>query len=246
MSIDSADDLEGMKRAGLVVAEALRAMSRATREGVTTGEIDEAGAAVFRRHGARSAPQLVYGFPGINLISVNDEIVHGIPGSRRLRPGDVVKLDVTGEVDGYIADAATTIVIPPASIESDALSTSARTAFDEACKVARAGRLVSDIGAAVEARVHADGFSVVRALTGHGVGRTIHESPTVPNYRDPRQRDVLTDGLVLTIEPIISARPCGVVQSEDGWTLRTSNGCLAAHYEHTMVITAGAPILLTA
>ena len=246
MSIDSEEDREGIRRVGRVVGEALRAMARETRAGVTTADVDAAGAEVFRAHGARSAPQIVYDFPAVNLISVNDEIVHGIPGPRRLRPGDVVKLDVTAELGGYIADAATTVVIPPASGPALRLQACAVAAFDAACEAARAGRLVSGIGAAVEARVKASGFDVVRALTGHGVGRTIHEAPSVPNFYDRRQRDRLTEGMVLTIEPIISERACRVVEGRDGWTLSTHNGCLAAHHEHTLIITSGAPELVTA
>jgi methionyl aminopeptidase len=221
-------------------------MEAAVNPGVSTADVDAAGHDVLKRRGARSAPRLVYGFPGINLISVNDEIVHGIPGKRRLRPGDVVKLDVTAELDGYIADAATTIVVPPETEQARLLRTCAERAFFAGASVARAGVLVADIGAAVEEAVIGAGFAVVRELSGHGVGRTIHEPPTVPNYRDRRQRDVLTEGLVLTIEPIIAERRCRAVPHPDGWTLRTSNGCIAAHYEHTVVITRDRPEIVTA
>ena len=246
MSIDSDDDLQALRRVGRLVGEALAAMEQAARPGLTTADVDEVGASLLRAAGARSAPQVVYGFPGFNLLSVNDEIVHGIPGSRRLEGGDVLKLDVTAELDGYIADAARTIVLPPSAAAARRLRDSARHAFDRAAGAARAGRLVSTIGRAVEQSVTADGFSIVRARSGHGVGRTIHEPPSVPNYFDRRQRDVLTEGLVLTIEPIISARPCRVVDDPDGWTMRTSDGSLSAHYEETIVITSGAPIVLTA
>ena len=246
MSIDSDDDLQALRRVGRLVGEALAAMEAAAEPGLTTADLDDIGASVLKAAGARSAPQLVYGFPGFNLLSVNDEIVHGIPGRRRLQPGDVLKLDVTAELDGYIADAARTLVLPPAAPVARRLARSARQAFVRATKGARAGELVSSIGHRVERSVKADGFSVVRALSGHGVGRTIHEAPTVPNYCDRRQRDVLTEGLVLTIEPIISERPCRAVDDRDGWTIRTSNGSLSAHYEETIVITGGAPIVLTA
>ena len=246
MSIDSDDDLQALRRVGRLVGEALAAMEAAAEPGLTTADLDDIGASVLKAAGARSAPQLVYGFPGFNLLSVNDEIVHGIPGRRRLHPGDVLKLDVTAELDGYIADAARTLVLPPATPVARRLANSARQAFVRATEGARAGELVSSIGRRVERSVKADGFSVVRALSGHGVGRTIHEAPTVPNYCDRRQRDVLTEGLVLTIEPIISERPCRAVDDRDGWTIRTSNGSLSAHYEETIVITGGAPIVLTA
>jgi methionyl aminopeptidase len=245
MSIESPEDAIGVRRAGRVVAETLRAMQAATRAGVTTSDVDAIGHDVLKRHGARSAPQLVYGFPAVTLISVNDEIVHGIPGRRRLRPGDVVKLDVTAELDGYVADAAVTVIVAPAPERAHLLRACAERAFDAGALAARPGALVADIGAAVENAVLGAGFAVLRELSGHGVGRTIHEPPTVPNYRDRRQRDVLTENLVLTIEPIIAERACRAVQAEDGWTLRTSNGSIAAHHEHTVVITADGVEILT-
>lgn len=246
MSIDSAADLDGITRAGRVVAETLRTMERAVQPGITTRELDGIGAAVLKAQGARSAPQIVYGCPAVTLISINDEIVHGLPEPRTLRPGDVVKLDVTAEVDGYIADAAITVVLPGASHTAAKLRDCAISAFEAGAAAARAGRRVSDIGRRVEREVLSRGFHVLRSLSGHGVGRTIHEEPTVPNYFNPFQRDVLTEGLVLTIEPLISEQRTGIVEDQDGWTLRTGNGCLAAHYEHTMIITNGAPMIVTA
>jgi methionyl aminopeptidase len=245
MSIDTAGDFDGMTRAGRVVAAALEAMVQATHIGMTTSELDAIGAAVLKAHGARSAPQVVYGCPAVNLISVNDEIVHGLPGPRMLRGGDVVKIDVTADTEGYIADAATTVVLSGGSKNSQQLRDAAVSAFDAGCQAARAGRKVSEIGRAVEREVSARGFHILRELSGHGVGRTIHESPTVQNYFDPFQKDVLTEGLVLTIEPLISERRTRVVEGEDGWTLRTRNGCLAAHHEHTIIITNGEPIIVT-
>jgi methionyl aminopeptidase len=245
MSIESPADRDGIRRVGQVVAEALHAMEHEARAGIATRELDDIGAAVLRRHGARSAPQLVYNCPTVNLISVNDEIVHGLPGKRRLVAGDVVKLDVTAELDGYIADAATTVVVSPGSSTGIRLQECAKAAFNAGCKAAQAGRFVCDIGRAVERVVRSYGFDVIRELSGHGVGRTIHEKPTVPNFYDPDQRDVLTEGLVITIEPLIAARPSRVRQDPDGWTLRTHNGTLAAHYEHTVMITKHMPMILT-
>jgi methionyl aminopeptidase len=245
MSIESLADLDGITRAGRVVADVLKAMEARVEAGITTRELDDIGAGALRHHGARSAPQMFYGCPAYNLISVNDEVVHGLPGDRTLRSGDVVKLDVTAEVDGYIADAATTIVVAGGGDKGERLRAAAIAAFEAGCAAATAGERVSAIGRAVERTVSARGFSVVRELSGHGVGRRIHEEPTVANYYDPFQRDVLTEGLVLTIEPIISERRTTVVADADGWTLRTRNGCLAAHYEHTLIITGGAPVIVT-
>jgi methionyl aminopeptidase len=245
MSIDSDGDLAGIMRAGRVVAETLRAMEAAVAPGVTTAELDAIGAESLNDLGGQSAPQTTYGCPAATLISVNDEIVHGLPGTRVLRPGDVVKIDVTADVDGYIADAATTLVLRGGSDTAWQLRDCAVSAFDCGLAAARAGRLVSDIGREVEREVSRHGFHVLRALSGHGVGRTIHEEPTVYNFFNPFQRDVLTEGMVLTIEPLISEHRTGIVQDADGWTLRTLDGCLAAHHEHTLIITDGAPVLVT-
>jgi methionyl aminopeptidase len=246
MSIESALDLEGMREAGRVTTETLDALQQHVAEGVTTGELDEIAAAVLARNGARSAPQLVYGFPGVVLISVNDEIVHGIPGQRRLNRGDLVSLDVTIEKDGFIADAARSVIVGEGSRAARNLIAAAELSLEAALKVARAGVRVNEIGRAVETEVKRHGFRVVRGLCGHGVGRTIHEEPQVPNHYDRFQRDVLTEGLVLTIEPMISAGSAYPVQSDDGWTLRTKDGSLAAHCEHTLVITKGMPLILAA
>jgi len=245
MSIESADDWKGLRRAGRIAHLTLDAMEARLRPGVTTGDLDAVAARIFTAHGAHSAPALVYGFPGTVLISVNDEVVHGIPGTRRITAGDLVKLDVTVEKNGYVADAARTVIVESGSDEAVRLAACARDAFAAALSVARAGTKVNEIGRAVESTVRSRGFRVVRGLGGHGVGRTIHEAPSVPNQYDPWQRDVLTDGLVLTIEPIISAGSDRIRQDRDGWTTRTSDGSLSAHYEHTLVITRDRPVVLT-
>jgi methionyl aminopeptidase len=246
MSINTDADRRGLEAAGAVVRLTLDALAAAVRPGLTTADLDAVAAAVFKAHGARSAPLLVYGFPGTVLISVNDEVVHGVPGPRRIQRGDVVKLDVTVERGGYMADAARTVVVDGGSAEARRLATCAERAFDAALDVATAGRKVHEIGRAVERWVRAEGFTVIRGLTGHGIGRTIHEPPAVPNHFDPWQQDVLTEGLVLTIEPIICAGREALTQDGDGWTVRTRDGSLAAHHEHTMVITNGRPQILTA
>ena len=246
MTIGSKNDLAGMERVGRLVALALRAMRAAAMPGMTTAELDGVGAAFLRKRGARSAPQMTYGFPGFTCISVNEEIVHGVPGPRRLQPGDVVKIDVTAELGGYVADAARTVLIPPTEPAARRLADCARSAFAAAMRAATAGTALSQIGRAVEDEVTLAGFSVVRDLTGHGVGRTIHEKPAVLNYYSPLALGTLTDGLVLAVEPILSSRPARVIEERDGWTLRTSNRCLAVHHEQTVVITQGEPRILTA
>lgn len=246
MSIESDDDLRGVREAGRVTTAVLDALVAAVDEGVTTGDLDAIAADVLRRNGARSAPALTYGFPGTVLISVNDEIVHGIPGKRRLGRGDLVSLDVTVEKDGYMADAARSVIVGAGARLARQLVTAAESALREGVAAARAGRPVNVIGRAVQREVRRLGFGVIRGLCGHGIGRTIHEPPEVPNVHDRFQRDVLTDGLVLTIEPMITAGSTYPVQCADGWTLRTRDGSLAAHCEHTLVITSGAPIILAA
>lgn len=246
MSIESEGDWKGLRAAGHVVRLTLDALERHTRMGVTTGELDRVAADIFAAYGARSAPAIVYGFPGTVLISINDEVVHGIPGSRRLERGDVVKLDVTVEKDGYMADAARTVVLPGAPAVARRLQACAVAAFTNALAAARAGNRVRAIGRAVEDEVGRRGFAVIRELGGHGIGRTIHEPPSINNYCDRRQQDVLTEGLVITIEPIVSAGSRRVRTDRDGWTVRTADGALAAHHEHTIVITRDRPVLLTA
>lgn len=246
MSIETQQELDALKRAGRIVRICLERMRKAVRAGVTTAELDRIGGAALREHGARSAPKLVYGFPADMLISVNDEAVHGIPGPRRLRDGDVVKLDVTVEKDGYMADAAVTVPVGRVTEDRRRLIAAARAGFEKAMEVAVAGNRVRDIGRAVEGEVTRRGFSVVRDLAGHGIGRTIHEAPSVPNHYDGRMTQMLTEGLVLAVEPIVAERSGRTREDVDGWTIRTMDGGFAAHYEHTIVITRGRPLLLTA
>lgn len=246
MSISTPTDLEGLRRAGQVVALALAEMAEQARPGMTTAELDAVAGAVFAQHGARSAPQLVYDFPGITCISINDEAVHGIPGKRVLQPGDVVKLDVTAELNGYVADAARTIVLPPASEEKQRLCECAEAALQQAIETARAGQPLYEIGRVVEAEVERWGFRVLRELFGHGVGRTIHEEPRcIPSYEDRRFKTRLAEGMVITLEPIIATRTRRTISGGDGWTIRTSDGSLAAHAEHSLIITQDQPIVLT-
>ncbi|NKB66611.1 MAG: type I methionyl aminopeptidase [Candidatus Latescibacteria bacterium] len=246
MSIDSPQDLAGLTRAGRAVAQTLQETRRQVRPGITTAQLDRIAAAVFRRWGARSAPALAYGFPGTILISVNDEVVHGIPSDRMVQPGDLVKVDVTAEVDGYIADAASTVAVPPVTRRHRRLCQCARSAFNRALDAARAGRPLNHIGRAVEREVDRRGFTVLPELHGHGIGRQIHEEPTVPNYYDRRDNQPLTEGLVITIEPLISTGSNSTFEDTDGWTVRTADGSFAAHHEHTLVITGGRPLILTA
>src|ERR1700680_659500 len=246
MSINEPDELAGMRAAGAVVHLMLEAMREEVRPGITTAELDEVGAGVMRQQGAQSAPALVYQFPGVSCISLNDEAVHGIPGERALQSGDLVKLDVTVEKDGFMADAAVTVPVGEVTEERQNLIACAESAFAKAMLVARAGFRVWEIGRAVEREVRRSGFSVIRDLAGHGIGRTIHEEPRVPNFPDPGANQILTEGLVITVEPIIAAGSGRTFVAADQWTIVTADHKPSAHYEHTLVITKGAPMLLTA
>ena len=249
MSIQTPEELAALRESGRIVRLMLEAMKAAARSGITTAELDGIGGDVMRANGAVSGPTVVYRFPGISCISVNDEVVHGVPSARKLRNGDLLKLDVTIQKDGFMADAAETILVgthPLATGLGQRLAGCAQRAFQAAMQVARAGNRVRNIGQAVEDEVVSSGFHVVRDLCGHGIGRTIHEKPSVPNWPDPAASDILTEGLVITVEPIIASRSGRTVLAKDGWTVRTADRGLAAHYEHTLVITQAEPMLLTA
>lgn len=246
MSIKSPAELLKLQIIGSIVRKALDATAAAVRPGITTAELDQIGARVLAEHGAESSPPKVYNFPGAFCISVNDEAIHGIPGDRVIRAGDLVKLDLVAEKDGFFADAAVTVCVGAVSTTAAALARCAETAFRKAAQVARAGNRINDIGKAVENETRRCGFQVMKSYCGHGVGSAIHEPPQVLNYHDPASRAKLTEGLVLTIEPIIAAGKGKGVLQRDHWTIRTADGSLAAHYEHTLVITKGEPVLVTA
>lgn len=246
MSIENDRDWRGLRAVGRIVALTLDLLEREAAVGRTASELDAAAAAFIAFHGAASAPARAYGFPGSVLISVNDAVVHGVPDRRALGDGDVVKFDVTLEKGGYVADAARTVVVGTGSGHARSLKACVEAAFARAMEVARAGTPVRDVGAAIDAVVRARGFRVIRELGGHGVGRRIHEPPFMPNFADSRQRARLTEKLVVAIEPIITAGSPDMITDRDGWTIRTKDGSLTAHFEHTVVITSGQPILLTA
>jgi methionyl aminopeptidase len=246
MSIESPADLKGLQRVGRIVRETLRATRNRAQPGVRTIELDRLAASIFKKHGARSAPHFTYGFPGTILISVNDAVVHGIPDDYALQPGDLVKIDVTADLGGYIADAAITVAIPPVSASNRRLCHCAQKALRQGLNAARAERPIRHIGRAVQREVERQHFAVIPELSGHGVGRAIHEEPEIANYHNPRDNRRLKEGLVITIEPLICAGTGDIYEDEDGWTVRTQDGSNAAHFEHTLVIRHGKPLLLTA
>lgn len=246
MTIETQSDLSGLQAIGRVVALTLKEMSAQVRPGITTGELDAIGAALLAEHGARSAPQLTYDYPGATCISLNNQAAHGIPGDRVIQPGDLVNIDVSAELNGFWADTAATVPVPPISRLARRLIAATRQAQQHALDAARAGRPLNAIGRAVEQTARKYGFAVIRDLPGHGVGRSLHEEPTVLNFYHPRLDQPLTEGLVITIEPFLSTRANRIVEAGDGWTLVTPDGSLCCQFEHTIVVQQDRPLIVTA
>lgn len=245
MSVEGQDDLLALLRVGAAVAEARDEMGRHVEPGIATRDLDAIGREVLERHGARSAPQLAYGFPGTTCISVNDELAHGIPSTRTLKEGDLVNIDVSAELDGYWADSGASFAVGQVAPRRRALLQATRHALAEGMDQARAGNPLHNIGRAVQRRARRAGFGLVRGLCGHGVGRHIHEEPSVLNFCNPNDSTRLWEGLVITIEPFLTTGADSFVEADDGWTLQTPDGSVGAQYEHTLVITQGRPIVVT-
>jgi methionyl aminopeptidase len=247
MTLDSEKDLEALRRIGRIIALTMQEMRQHVRPGVSTGELDTIGEAILHAHGASPAPSLVYNFPGATCISLNDEAAHGIPGSRVIQPGDLVNLDVSAELNGYFADAAVTVAVPPVSPLQERLIKCTHNALHKAMRAARSNRPLNVIGKAVEREARRCGFYIIPELGGHGVGRSIHEKPRmVPNFYDPADRRRLHEGMVLTIEPFLTPGSGWIFTARDGWTLKTKDGSPSVQFEHTLVITRGRPIIVTA
>jgi methionyl aminopeptidase len=247
MSVDTPEELEGLKLAGRVVAETIAAVRDAAVPGVTTAELDAVARVVFERHGARSGPILTYDYPGSICLSVDDEIVHGVPGARVLREGQLLTIDVAAELAGFHADAATTIAVGEPAPDTGRLLAAGRRALAAGIEAARPGATLRDVGAAIEASVEWDGFRVARELTGHGIGREMHEPPTVFNWPAPFKEasQELTEGLVFTIEPMITAGEPRFAAAADGWTIRSLDGARSTHEEHTVMVRSGGALVLT-
>lgn len=246
MTIETENDLVELQAIGKIVAQVLQEMMYRTEPGMTTGELDVIGKMLLEERGARSAPKITYNFPGYTCISINEEAAHGIPGARVIEPGDVVNIDVSAEKNGYFADTGGSFVVPPSSLEKDRLIESTKLALREACRRAKAGAPLNGIGRAIQSVAKKKGFRIVKNLCSHGVGRSLHEEPKeIPGYYEPRDKRVLREGQVITIEPFLSTRSRLVSEAGDGWTLVGTKGNLSAQFEHTMVITRNQPILLT-
>jgi len=246
MTAESAKDIQYLKAVGRVCAETLRKMMRAARAGMTTRELDEIGRAFLEAEGARSAPQLMYDFPGATCISVAPVIAHGIPDEYALRADDLIHIDVSAELDGYYADTGASMLVSQHERDLEKLLQATQAALKKALRAARAGQPLNGIGRTVQQEAFQRGYNVIYDLTGHGIGRKLHEAPKeILNFYSPRDRRILDEGLVLAIEPFLTTGVGRVVQGPDGWSLRTLDNAVAAQFEHTIIVTQNEPIILT-
>jgi methionyl aminopeptidase len=243
--LKSRDEIEKMRVAGQVVAVALTELSAKVVPGATTGELDRLAEDVLTAHGAAPSFLGYKGYPSATCISVNEEIVHGIPGSRRLTQGDIVGIDLGAIVDGYHGDAAITVPVGEISPAAEKLLTVTREALYAGIRMARIGNRLTDISHAIQRHAERHGFSVVRDLVGHGIGRDLHEEPQVPNFGKPGRGPYLEEGMTLAIEPMLNAGACDVESLSDGWTMVTKDRSLSAHFEHTVAIRKNGPDILS-
>jgi methionyl aminopeptidase len=239
------EEIAQMAAAGAVLARCHALLARKAREGVTTGQLDEAAERFIRSQGAEPTFKGYRGFPGSICASPNSMVVHGIPGSYALQRGDILCVDIGVTLDGWVADAAVTLPIGPVSPVASSLLATTRASLFEGLEHCRAGNRLGDVSSAIQRRVEADRFSVIRSLVGHGVGRDMHEDPQIPNFGEPGTGPELADGMVLAIEPMVNAGGPEIRMGNDNWAVYSRDGSLAAHFEHTVAITAEGPRILT-
>ncbi len=243
--LKSAREIELMRRAGKITAAARALAGDMVKPGVTTHDIDKAVYQFIRSQGAEPSFLNYNGYPASVCVSVNDEVIHGIPGKRVLKEGDIVSVDVGAYIGGFHGDCAATYACGKISEEAQRLIDVTRQSFFEGIKYAREGYRLSDVSHAIQEYVEANGFSVVREYVGHGIGRNMHESPEVPNFGVAGHGPKLLRGMTLAIEPMVNAGTAAIRQMPDGWTVKTRDGKCAAHYENTILITPDEPELLT-
>ena len=246
ITLKSSHEIDSMRRSGKITAAARALAGEMVKPGVTTQEINDAVEQFIRKQGAVPSFLHYNGYPASACISVNDEIIHGIPGKRALREGDIVSVDVGAYIGGFHGDCAATFPCGRISPEARRLIDVTRQSFFEGIRFAREGQRLQDVSSAVQSYVERNGFSVVREYVGHGVGAAMHESPEIPNYGRPGHGPRLLRGMTLAIEPMVNAGAAAIRQLSDGWTVKTADGKWAAHYENTILITDGAPEILTA
>ena len=241
----SAAELERLARVNALVARVLVELAAMIAPGVTTAEVDAVAERRLREAGAEPAFKGYHGYPATICTSVNEQVVHGIPSARKLMAGDIISVDLGAKMDGFYGDSAVTVAVGPVSAEAVKLLDVTKQSLHEALAVVKAGARLSDIGAAVQRHVEANGFSVVREFVGHGIGVTLHEEPQIPNYGTPGRGPRLAEGMVLAIEPMVNIGQAGVKVLSDGWTAVTKDGSLSAHFEHTVAVTADGCRVLT-
>ena len=245
INLRTKEEIEKLRRSNRLVAQALLKVREAIRPGVRTAELDRIAEETIRKGGGRPAFKGYRGYPANLCVSVNEEVVHGIPGPRRLEEGDIVSLDLGVLMDGYYGDAAITVPVGEVSEEAKKLIEVTEEALHKGIEKARVGNRLYDISHAIQSWVESFGFSVVRDFVGHGIGRQLHEEPQVPNFGPPNQGPRLMVGMVLAIEPMVNAGGWQVRVREDGWTVVTADGSLSAHFEHTIAITEDGPDILS-
>jgi methionyl aminopeptidase len=241
----SIQEIEGMARAGELVAETIAVLGEAIQPGITTGELDRIAEDFIREHGGVPTSKGYRGFPAATCISPNAMVVHGIPGEHRVDDGDLISVDVGITLGGLVADSAYTYAVGEVDEESARLLEVGKHALEAGIEQARPGNRVGDISHAVQEVVEGAGFSVVRSLVGHGVGRSYHEEPQIPNFGDPGRGPLLQTGMTIAIEPMITAGGPDVYLHDDDWSISTTDGSMAAHFEHTVAILDDGPRILT-
>lgn len=246
MTAESEIDIKYLKAAGRVVAGALKKMMKHAKPGITTAELDNIGKEFLEKEGAKSAPQAMYNFPGATCISISPVIAHGIPNEHILQEGELINIDVSAELEGYFADTGASMVVSKRIPELEKLLEATKSALAKALNAAKAGEPLNAIGTAIQGEASRKGFGVIYDLTGHGIGRKLHEQPSeIHNFHNPNDRRILNEGLVLAIEPFLTTGKGRIVEKKDGWSLQTVDKTIAAQFEHTIVVTKKEPIILT-
>jgi methionyl aminopeptidase len=246
MTIETEDQLDKLRTVGSLVARTLAAMGKALEPGMTTRELDDFGRALLEKDGARSAPEVTYGFPGATCISVGPDCAHGIPGDTVVAAGDLINIDVSAELDGYFGDTGASFAVPPTKPRIERLCRDGRRAMWAGIKAVKPGGKLNAIGHSIETFARAGGYSLVRNLASHGVGRSLHDDPgEIPTWFEPGDKRTIPEGLVFTIEPFLSLGADWVEEEDDGWTLRPPGLQPTVQYEHTLVATRRGPLILT-
>jgi methionyl aminopeptidase len=245
IQLKTPEEIDRMAAAGRILARCHEILRAKARPGVTTGDLDDAAERFIRSQGGEPAFKGYRGFPGSICASPNSMVVHGIPGSYELKRGDILSIDIGVILDGWVADAAITHAIGNVTPIAGRLLATTRAALFDAVEATRSGNRLGDVSHAVQNRVENDGFAVIRSLVGHGIGREMHEDPQIPNFGEPGTGPELEEGMVLAIEPMVNAGTHHVRMGQDNWAVYSQDGSLAAHFEHTVAVTADGPRILT-